>query len=53
MIEADRRLRLYEGKIRRDKKLARDEAIWRASEAKYHSDTRRNTEDVGAVGDDH
>lgn len=35
MIEADRRLREYEFTVRRNKKLARDAAVWERYEGLY------------------
>lgn len=35
MIEADRRLREYEMRVRRDRKLARDAAVWRRYEQEF------------------
>lgn len=35
MIEADRRLREYEATVRRNKKLARDAAVWDRYEGLY------------------
>ena len=43
MIEADRRLRVYEATVRRNKKLARDAAVWERYEALYE-------ENVGGAG---
>ncbi|KAI9802872.1 MAG: hypothetical protein M1833_001471 [Piccolia ochrophora] len=35
MIEADRRLREHEGRVRRDRKIKRDAAVWRDYEQGY------------------
>lgn len=38
MIEADRRLRQYEAKVKVQKRLAREEAYWRSFEREYGKD---------------
>lgn len=53
MIEADRRLRAYEVTVRRNKKLARDAAVWERYEGLYEqnvADPRRGGN--GARGSD-
>lgn len=41
MIEADRRLRQHEGMVRAQKKMARDQAVWR----RYQDDYLRKAEE--------
>ncbi|MCJ1256857.1 hypothetical protein MMC24_004682 [Lignoscripta atroalba] len=45
MIEADRRLRAYEGRVRMEKRIERDEGAWKAFEEGFRRD-----EEKGAKG---
>lgn len=47
MIEADRRMRVYEHQMRHQKRMARDMEIWRRYEEDYE---RKGTPGVGGEG---
>lgn len=50
MIEADRRLRDYETRARRMRKLRRDQAVWRAYEDDYSNAKSKSGVGGGVVG---